>query len=148
MTENSLTRGKKGVRESASRSEGSETGCGLRFLQNRGLEAELGGGASALVGQDDRLDGHPAHGTQLVPLLELASAQVAGDHVARSAVHDAAVLGPRLADETRVEARLGQPPLGRLAALQVGDGRDQGRGRGFWRKQLLRLQGGGAGLRL
>lgn len=103
--------------------------------------------SSAQVGEDDRLDGHAAHGAQLVPFLKLAGAQVAGDHVARAAVHDAAVLGPRLADETRVEARLGQPPLGRHAALQLRGG-DEGQGRAVQREQLLGVRAGGGGLRL
>lgn len=98
-------------------------------------EVASGGGAtggrslsSAQVGEDDRLNGHAAHRTQLVPFLQLAGAQVAGDHVTCAAVHDAAVLGPRLADETWVEARLGQPPLGRHTALQLwGSGGGQSR---------------------
>lgn len=121
---------------------------------NREEQEEASGGrgeggrslSSAQVGEDDRLDGHAAHGTQLIPLLELAGTQVTGDHVTCAAVHDAAVLWPRLADETRVEARLRQPPLGRHAALQL-RGSDEGQGRAVRGEQLLGVrEGGGGGL--
>lgn len=102
---------------------------------------EAPGPVSAEVGEDDRLDGHPAHRAQLVPLLQLPGADVAGDEVSGPAVDDAAVLGPRLTDETRVQTGLGQTPLRRHTALQ---GRGGGRGR---RDEVLRVQGGGAELR-
>lgn len=100
------------------------------------------------------MDRQPAHRTQLIPLLQLPGADVAGYEVSGSPVHDAAVLRPRLADETRVQARLRQPPLGRHAALQL---RDRGKrerrwiGGGCWEKLLgvdggEGLRGGGGGL--
>lgn len=82
----------------------------------------VGPSVSAEVGEDDRLDGHPAHRTHLVPLLQLPGADIAGDQVSRSSVDDAAVLRPRLTYEARVQAGLGQPPLRRHAPLQVGGG--------------------------
>lgn len=78
---------------------------------------------SAEVGEDHRLDGHPAHRAQLVPLLQLPGTDVAGHQVSRPAVDDAAVLRPRLTDETGVQARVRQPGLGRHAALQRQRGR-------------------------
>lgn len=77
---------------------------------------------SADVGEDDRLDRQPAHWTQLVPLLQLPGADVAGYEVSGPPVDDAAVLRPGLTDETRVQARLRQTPLRRHAALQIRDG--------------------------
>lgn len=77
---------------------------------------------SADVGEDDRLDRQPAHRTQLVPLLQLPGADVAGYEVSGPSVDDAAVLRPGLTDETRVQARLRQAPLRRHAALQIRDG--------------------------
>lgn len=70
-----------------------------------------GQSVSAEVGEDDGLDGHPTHRTQLVPLLQLPGAHVAGYEVTRPPVNDAAVLRPRLTDETRVETGFRQPPL-------------------------------------
>lgn len=101
-------------------------------------------GVSDEVGEDDGLDWQPAHRTQLVPLLQLPGADVAGNEVSGSPVNDAAVLRPRLTDETRVEARLRQPPLRRHAALQLGD---HGRGKsscfiGGGREKLLGVDGG------
>lgn len=66
---------------------------------------------SAEVGEDDRLYRHPAHRTQFVPLLQLPGADIAGNEVSSSPMYDAAVLRPGLTDETRVQARVGQPPL-------------------------------------
>lgn len=96
---------------------------------------------SAEVGEDDGLDRHPAHRTQLIPLLQLPRTHVAGDEVPGSPVNDAAVLWPRLTDETGVEARLGQPPLCRDAAVQLGDRHKRFAGR-RWEK-LLGVNGGG-----
>lgn len=106
-------------------------------------------GVSAEVGEDDRLDWQPAHRTQLVPLLQLPGADIAGHQVSGSSVDDAAVLGPGLTDETGVQARVRQPPLCRHAALQLGDrGRVRRRGRRRWigrgsREKLLGVDGGG-----
>lgn len=61
-------------------------------------------GVSAEVGEDDGLDGQPADRTQLVPLLQLPGADVAGHQVSGSSVDDAAVLRPGLTDETGVKA--------------------------------------------
>lgn len=98
-----------------------------------GVAKGRGRGLSAEVGEHHGLDGHPADGTQLVPLLQLPGAHVAGHEVSGAAVDDAAVLGPRLADQTRVQARVRQPGLGRHAALQLGEllgvGREEGAGR-------------------
>lgn len=100
---------------------------------------------SAEVGEDDGLDRHPAHRTQLIPLLQLPRADVAGDEVPGPPVNDAAVLGPRLTDETGVEARLRQPPLRRDAAVQFGDRHQRFAGRRW--EELLGVNGGG-GLRV
>lgn len=42
------------------------------------MEGEDRLGVSAQIGEDDRLDRQPAHRTQLVPLLQLPGADVAG----------------------------------------------------------------------
>ena len=51
-------------------------------MKTVGVSAEVGEqdrwGVSAEVGEDDRLDGKPADRTQLVPLLQLPGADVAG----------------------------------------------------------------------
>lgn len=94
---------------------------------------------SAEVGEDDRLDRHSAHRTQFVPLLQLSGADVAGNEVSSSPVNDAAVLRPRLANETRVQAGLGQSPLCRHATLQVGGGGGWVSGGGCW-CEFLRLE--------
>lgn len=105
------------------------------------LRGEGRPGASAEVGEDDGVDGQPAHRAQLVPLLQLPRADVAGYEVSCSPVNDAAVLRPRLTDETRVQARLGQPPLRRHAALQFGHRGRRWISGGRWEK-LLGVDGG------
>lgn len=77
----------------------------------RGCRRRQSWSVSAEVGEDDRLDRHPAHRTQFVPLLQLPGADIAGNEVSSSPVDDAAVLWPGLTNETRVQARVGQPPL-------------------------------------
>lgn len=106
-------------------------------------------GVSADVGEDDRLDRQPADRTQLVPLLQLPGADVAGHQVSGSSVDDAAVLRPGLTDEAGVQARVRQPPLRRHAALQL---RCRGRRKRRWRRsgrgrreELLGVDGGGVG---
>lgn len=105
------------------------------------LRGEGRPGASAEVGENDGVDGQPAHRAQLIPLLQLPGADVAGYEVSCSPVNDAAVLRPRLTDETRVQARLGQPPLRRHAALQLGHRGRRWIGGGRWEK-LLGVDGG------
>lgn len=99
---------------------------------------------SADVGQHHRLDGQPAHRAQLVPLLQLAGADVAAHQVTRPPVHDAAVLRPRLADEARVQTRLGQLP--RRAAVQLGCGGGKRGGAGLLGVRGGRLGGGEGGV--
>lgn len=116
------------------------------------MEGEARLGVSADVGEDDRLDRQPADRTQLVSLLQLPGADVAGHQVSGSSVDDAAVLRPGLADEAGVQTRVRQPPLPRHAALQLGDRgwrrkrswrcRRSGWGR---REKLLGVDGGGVG---
>lgn len=100
-------------------------------------------GVSADVGEDDRLDGQPAHRTQLIPLLQLPGADVAGHEVSRPSVDDAAVLRPGLTDETGVQARVRQPPLRRHAALQLREHAGRRRSGGGIREKLLGVDGGG-----
>lgn len=104
-------------------------------------------GVSAEVGEDDRLDWQPAHRTQLVPLLQLPGADVAGHQVSGPSVDDAAVLRPGLTDETGVQARIRQPPLCRHAALQLGDRGRRWVGGGRREKLLGVVGGGGLGVR-
>lgn len=118
------------------------------------MEGEDRLGVSAEVGEDDRLDRHPADWTQLVPLLQLPGTDVARHQVSSSSVDDAAVLRPGLTDETGVQTRVRQPPLRRHAALQLGDFGRRKRGRrrrrlcrGRWEKLLGVDGGGGLGVR-
>ena len=94
------------------------------------------------VGEDDGLDGQPAHGTQLVPFLQLPGAHVAGHQVSRVSVNDAAVLRTRLTNETRIQTGVGKTPFCRNTALQIRDsGRRTGSVEGRW-EELLGVDGG------
>lgn len=75
--------------------------------------------ASADVGEHDKLDGLAAHGAQLVAVLEFLGAGVAGHEVPGAAVHDAAVLGPALADDAGLHAAGRQTGLQAVEALQL-----------------------------
>lgn len=92
--------------------------------------------SSADVGQDDGLDGLPAHGAELVALLELRGAGVAGHEVSGASVDDAAVLGSALAYDTGLQTGRGQA---RLGAARAGGALKLGR---------FLLAGGGGGLRV
>lgn len=108
----------------------------------REMEGGQGRGVLAEVGEDDRLDWQPADRTQLVSLLQLHGANIAGHQVSSPSVNDAAILWPGLTDETRVQARVRQSPLRRHTALQL---RDRGWRRrsvgGRW-EELLGVSGG------
>lgn len=110
------------------------------------MRTEGGGVVSADVGEDDGLDRQPADRTQLVPLLQLPGADVAGHEVSGPPVDDAAVLRPGLTDEAGVQARVRQTPLRRHAALQLGERGGRRRRRrgvgGGGREELLGVNGG------
>lgn len=83
----------------------------------------MSGSPSADVGEDDGLDGLPAHGAELVALFELLGAGVAGHEVSGASVDDAAVLGSALADDAGLQAGRRQARLGAVqaaGALQLG----------------------------
>ena len=75
--------------------------------------------ASADVGEHDGLDRLPTHRAQLVAVLELLGAGVAGHEVAGAAVHDASILGAALADDTGLQAAGGQTGIQAVKALQL-----------------------------